>query len=449
MSYRVLIADDFEDMRELLEFVFAGEMGFRTVTVDSGNAAIDTLKRDSSFDLIFTDLNMPNGSGLDLFKAYQDMNLKCPFMVLSGDRPEQHPTLRGPTVEWIAKPFDISNIIARVSQLKDQFELPTDSYVPVSISLLKHIGQIEIPLFIRINNEKYVRLTNGATIFNQDEFEKYQGRGLRYLYIESGSADEFIAAYRKKVLSLDAWNEVTPGDHDLVSLNTELLKNLKNLLGWEDKVVELAKDSIQKALHLAKNHPTLQSVFQQFHKIERYGFADHCTLTLMVSCGLLRAMGYQDEMSLAKMTFASVLHDMSVTDQIYAHKHKLVKRILAVDKNSRETQVVFEHTVRASELCAKWDFCPPEVDQIILYHHERPDGRGFPFGRTAADLSFLSSVFIFAEDLSDFFITSLGKPNLQLFLDSRQSIYTNGHFKGIFRAFETAVQSSAARSDAA
>ena len=448
MSYRVLIADDFEDMRELLEFVFAGEMGFRTVVVDSGSAAIETLKRDSSFDLIFTDLNMPNGSGLDLFKAYQQMNLKCPFMVLSGDRPEQHPSLRGPNVEWISKPFDISDIIKRVSNLKSDFELPTDSYVPVSLNLLKHIEQIEIPLFIRINNEKYVRLTHGTTYFNDEEFEKYQSRGLRYLYIESGMADEFIAAYRKKVLSLDAWKEVTPGDHELVSLNTELLKNLTAQLGWDESVVELAKDSIQKALHLAKNHPSLNAVFQQFHKIERYGFADHCTLTLLVSCGLLKNMGYNDEMSMAKMTFASVLHDMSITDQIYDQKPKLIKKILGVEKNSKETQLVFEHTVRASEMCAKWDFCPPEVDQIILYHHERPDGRGFPFGRTAADLSFMCSVFILAEDISDFFIGSFGKPNLQLFLDSRRDIYVNGHFKGLFRTFESAVHHSI-KSDAA
>ncbi|MFN7729626.1 MAG: response regulator [Bdellovibrio sp.] len=440
MSYRVLIADDFEDMRELLEFVFAGEMGFSTVVVNSGSAAIEALKRDSSFDLIFTDLNMPNGSGLDLFKAYQQMNLKCPFMVLSSDRPEQHPSLRGPNVDWISKPFEVSEIIKRVSNLTSVRELPTDSYVPVSLNLLKRIEQIEIPLFVRINSEKYVRLTSGATYFNAEEFEKYQSRGLLYLYIEAGMADEFIADYRKKVLSLDAWKEVCPGDHELVSINTDLLKNLTAQLGWDDSVVELAKDSIQKALHLAKNHPSLNSVFQQFHKIERYGFADHCTMTLLVACGLLKNMNYNDDVTIAKMTFASVLHDMSITDQVYDQKPKLIKKILGGEKNSRETELVFVHTVRASETCAKWDFCPPEVDQIILYHHERPDGRGFPFGRTAADLSFLCSVYILAEDIADFFMGSFGKTNLQVFLDSRRDLYVNGHFKGLFRSFESAAQ---------
>lgn len=440
MSYRVLIADDFEDMRELLEFVVTSELGCRAEIVKSGNEAIAVLKKDPSFDLVLTDLNMPDGTGADLYKAYVQMNLQMPFIVLSGDSQSQHPALSDQKIKWLNKPFEIQTLVNQFKKSLSENAPPEDRYVPVALSLLTKIGHIETPLYIRINDKKFVQITRTVTDFPIVEIEKYRARGIQYLYVEASQADEFIATYRKRVLSIDAWQGIQVDEHEMVSLNNELLKNVAGQMGWENKTIELAKDSIQKALHVAKTNKSLSRVVERFHKIERFGMADHCTLALMVSCGILQAMGFDDEVTLSKMTFASILHDMSLSEVEYDSKSKIIRKGLRDPKNAKEATVIIEHPIKSAELCSKWDFCPPEVDEIIKYHHERPDGQGFPYGKTASELSFLCSAFIIAEDFADYFIQSLGKPDLNLFVQTRKAVYTNGHFKGLFRTLVSALQ---------
>lgn len=70
-------------------------------------------------DLILLDLNLPDGSGLDLLRAIrQDMHLKTPVMVLSGMRQEDH-IVRGLQLgadDYVTKPFSPLELVARVDR---------------------------------------------------------------------------------------------------------------------------------------------------------------------------------------------------------------------------------------------------------------------------------------------------------------------------------------------
>ena len=117
-----------------------------------------------------------------------------------------------------------------------------------------------------------------------------------------------------------------------------------------------------------------------------------------------------------------------------------MRRLQKGEKSSQDVQSLFDHPARTAVLCQNWDFCPSGVDQIILNHHERPDGKGFPAGKGLAEMDFICSLFIIAEDFADFFIEMLGKPNMDSYLEGRRQIFKRGHFNSIFRALESSVQ---------
>jgi CheY-like chemotaxis protein len=115
----VLIAEDDADIRDL--FATALEhAGAAVVAVNSGGEALEALQ-DRSFDLLVTDMWMPNLSGLDLCKALraEPTTAKLPILMISAYgrmRGREEAMLVGAT-EYLTKPIRPSVLIAKVDAL--------------------------------------------------------------------------------------------------------------------------------------------------------------------------------------------------------------------------------------------------------------------------------------------------------------------------------------------
>ena len=82
---------------------------------------------------------------------------------------------------------------------------------------------------------------------------------------------------------------------------------------------------------------------------------------------------------------------------------------------------------------------PPDVDSIILEHHERPDGTGVPKQLTANQIKPLSSIFIFAHDIVDiiFSLEQQGEsPSKEAVIKNLNTkLYNVSNFKKSYEAF--------------
>ena len=99
-----------------------------------------------------------------------------------------------------------------------------------------------------------------------------------------------------------------------------------------------------------------------------------------------------------------------------------------------------EHPQEAVNLIRKYEEIPSDVDQIIIDHHERPDGSGVPKGLTAKQLKPLASVFIFSHDIVDA-IFEIEKEKMDfsvknIMVKLNQDYYSVGHFKKCYEALE-------------
>jgi len=442
---KTLVVGFHEAMVDLFDYILARHLGSETTFVATETEALRLLEAGYGFDLIILDLLPSSPSPTRILQFLQKS--PTPLMVLSKEKPD-FGQLTKVKARWLKKPFVIPELINEVishasldpSGAAAAFLNRPKGYVPISLRLLRKLHEIPCALFIRINELKFVKMTgHGVLIFDDQEMRKYQAKGVSHLFIDGHSADDLIHGYRKKVMSIEAWQVTTESDHEAISLNVELLKGLSHYLGWDQEMIEVAKHSIQKTMHLMKSHPGLQSILFQLKKIERFGFADHCTLTLLTATGLLKNMGYDDETNLAKMAFAAVLHDMNLSEKQYEHKKHLIEKISKGEIDSNDARAVFLHPQKNAETARSWDFCPPEVDEIIYCHHELPNGQGFPRGLSTKDFAFLPALFVVAEDFANFFIAHYGQFHVELYLSSRQSLFDRGHFKTAFRAIETAL----------
>lgn len=80
---KILICDDQEDIRDVLEASLELEYDCEIQLACDGAEGIDFLSKQK-FDIILCDMNMPKKSGLDVFNFNKDRD-NTPFILLSGN----------------------------------------------------------------------------------------------------------------------------------------------------------------------------------------------------------------------------------------------------------------------------------------------------------------------------------------------------------------------------
>ncbi len=115
-SVSILIVDDEEMMRNLLEKILARE-GYQVTTAEDGLAALE-LVREHPFDLVISDMKMPRMNGFELLKAIKKDHAQTGVIIMTayGDTYTVKDALLLGADEYITKPFksyEISLIVER------------------------------------------------------------------------------------------------------------------------------------------------------------------------------------------------------------------------------------------------------------------------------------------------------------------------------------------------
>jgi CheY-like chemotaxis protein len=109
---RILVVDDEEAVRTLLELMLRGD-GHQVELAESGQAGIDAVS-DTPFDLVFVDLLMPGKDGMRTMAEIRRIAPLLPIIAMSGMSPV-HETVGEPAaayrpaassaIHWLHKPF--------------------------------------------------------------------------------------------------------------------------------------------------------------------------------------------------------------------------------------------------------------------------------------------------------------------------------------------------------
>lgn len=208
---RILIVEDEPAISNLIQMNLSAA-GYSCGCVFDGSKAADLLEQET-FDLILLDVMLPEIDGYELMDYIRPLGIPVIFLTAKSSTEDKVKGLRAGADDYLAKPFEIAELLARVESVLRRYHKTESS--------LK-IGDLKIDMSARIV-EKQGRAIN----LTVKEYE------LLLLLIQNKN----IALFRDYIYE-KIWGSGYMGDSRTVDLHVQ---RLRKKIGWEHKIKTVYK----------------------------------------------------------------------------------------------------------------------------------------------------------------------------------------------------------------
>lgn len=200
---KILVCEDDVGLNMVLKKRLVAH-GYSVETVKNGIEALDVMKVED-FDLVISDVMMPEMDGLQFLKIVRDSKKDVPILFLSAkDKCED--IVKGLDMgadDYIVKPFEFAELLARIRLLtrrkfgsRDNIYIVADLEVNCNERTVKRSG-IEICLSYKEFELLQLLVKNKNIVLSREKIANtlYEWDS----YVESNAIDVFIRYLRKKV----------------------------------------------------------------------------------------------------------------------------------------------------------------------------------------------------------------------------------------------------------
>jgi len=110
---KILVVDDDPQIRRVMRVTLTGQ-GYEVDDANGGEAALKKL-RESRFDLVLLDMNMPGLGGLDTCRAIRShSDIGIIMLTVRDSEPDKVEALDAGADDYITKPYNASELLARI-----------------------------------------------------------------------------------------------------------------------------------------------------------------------------------------------------------------------------------------------------------------------------------------------------------------------------------------------
>lgn len=447
----ILIISQSPYMRGIIKFVMESLLHTDVAELESEEKALLFLKNvEVSPGIIIYDYRA-NSYLVEDFVIYLKENYKHIRIIVLVDQVREEGVELLKNVEQI-KLLDETQIpMGLISEAKEMFGkssfLNADPYCRIDINFLSILDGINKNLYLKIGQEKFVKVFNENDDTNILDLSKYKEKGIQYLYLQRDTAlwvNSQIQNQIKIFLKANNFRFILRGESDSAEKRFE-----RKILRIDDevhidsefkKIIEQAIDKIKTIVE--KEHGVQHMIDVMKRNGDYPFFTQKINLSSVISCVLAKQLDWISKSTIDKLVYASVLSDITLAVKPQLLKipniHEFEKQ---KDNLTEEEQRIWLSHPKDSASLIKVYFtaAPPDTDSIAFQHHELPDGRGIPLGLRAEKISPLSALFIIAQDFSYYYLAD-DDPSIDDFILKCQSRYDYVNFRKILKSLEKIKQ---------
>jgi len=128
LSARILVCDDEASLREMLQILLRRE-GYRVDVVDGVHAACDQLGSADPYDVVITDLVMPDGTGMEVLDAVRARSADTQTLMITAYATTEQAVeaMRRGAYDYVQKPFKNHELLATLEKALEKRDIVAEN----------------------------------------------------------------------------------------------------------------------------------------------------------------------------------------------------------------------------------------------------------------------------------------------------------------------------------
>jgi response regulator RpfG family c-di-GMP phosphodiesterase len=377
---KILIVDDDPAIRQALNIILT-RIGHVSTEVEDGLAAQKILQSDE-FALVISDFQMPGMNGLDLLKWIK-ANKKIPVILITAFSHilETQQAFDLGADDFFAKPFNYKDILKAVEKIISPKSLKAKEpvideqgqYCQVPIEDFISNAGVQISIYIRLSEHKYVCVAHKGDVLPADRIESYKQKGVTSLFARK---DEFAKLVGFNLdfskIKNESKSESEQNKFKFLRYSAEMCFEKALVGGVDTNAFRQATDCLNICLSIVTESQSLYEILEMLNKHADWLYI-HSLGVSLYSIMIGRKMGWAGQATLFKLSTAGLFHDIGEKEIDVATISKSRVALSFDERKSIET-----HPTRSKEILQNIKEISDDIVQIVYEHHEDRLGQGYP-----------------------------------------------------------------------
>lgn len=270
-------------------------------------------------------------------------------------------------------------------------------YIRVPIRSFYSLNTTPVDLFIKLSAAKTLKIVNKDCESLNDTLNKFIEKKCDYVYVKN---DEYykLVEFMGENNHSPLWDSMDSTTKSMFARETfDFVHTSLHAIGLDEKTFRLTNKLMLSSSHFIKSNKNkeFKEVWSSVVTGKNY-LVEHSLLLAYLTVGAQQHFECKSLDKAQKLLISSMFHDISLTSD------KIAKNFgTELQEEEYDDYLIEEfdsHHKDAVALLASMSGISSDVDTILMQHHEKPDGTGFPRGLSGSQIHPLSCLFIVVHD---------------------------------------------------
>jgi putative nucleotidyltransferase with HDIG domain len=361
---------------------------------------------EKAFDLILSDIRMPELDGIQLLLHCKHHRKDSKFLIFTGfsEYLETHSAAELGADAFLAKPFRLAELVKQVGQLlfpeasaatEIEKENEEQRYCRVAVEDFFSTTRLSSDIFIKIGTSKFIRLAKEGAEIDISRLQHFKENKVAFLFVRNEDFHKYTG------LNLKIAGAIAKSDKFSDEKKARIFKHTSEMLLQQVFVGKIEKAVCDNAYAMLDN--TVKAVsenedlFEMLMMLQSRGdkLYAHCMVVSVYACMIATKIGWTSAANQYKISLAGLFHDIGFKE-LPEGLHDKPRFKMTAD----EIKLYESHPTRGKEILLSISGYPNDLATVVGQHHENAAGTGYPQRMSSLKAHPIGQLIHFADELA-------------------------------------------------
>lgn len=372
-------------------------VGHQVIVANSAQEGIEKLN-SNKIDVLVSDIRMPDINGLRLAQQIKQNHPQVPIVLMTAfsEILETQAAHDIGVTHFITKPFksdELSRAINSCLGVADDRVKDDQEYCKVAIDDFITGKEIKFNIFVRLSNDKYVKIAHQGEDISVDRIRAYKKSGMQYLFLKEEDFLEYVSFNVGLTKAMGANKKVNKQKKlSLIRHTGEILQQRLRIEGVNPENFQASSTFVDTVINLMSSNSESLDMISALNEHSDHLYA-HSVGVCLYSLMIANILEWKITSNRYKLAMAALFHDIGLKE--------IDRSILSRPRLSWKTDEIklYEtHPQRGFVILSQMDCIPEEVAKIVQQHHEDCTGRGYPNRLKASAIHPMAKIISIADE---------------------------------------------------